>query len=92
MSHSCSDRSELLPSNTDTKPPVSPGNPLKQHCETTPSGDSLPQPLKTSDDAKWRVGLHAMDPHVGSKFDGVKLFCAKDAIENAADGEFRWAA
>jgi hypothetical protein len=35
--------------------------------------------------------LHAMDPQVGAKFDGVKLFCAKDAIENAADGEFRWA-
>ena len=70
---------------------MSPRHPVKQHSETTESGNHHPQSLKTSDDAKWRVGLHAMDPQVGAKFDGVKLFCAKDAIENAADGEFRWA-
>ena len=27
---------------------------------------------------------------VGAKFDGVQLFCARDAVENAAEGEFRF--
>ena len=31
-----------------------------------------------------------MDPKLGARFDGVKIYCAKDVLENAADGDFRW--
>ena len=34
--------------------------------------------------------MHALDPKLGARFDGVKIYCAKDVLENAADGDFRW--
>jgi hypothetical protein len=63
---------------------------VKKKSQTMDCAKSPARALKTSDDDKWRVGVHALNPQLGGRFDGVKLFCAKDAIENGADGEFRW--
>jgi hypothetical protein len=30
-----------------------------------------------------------MDPKLGVRFEGVKVYKAKEMLENAADGEFR---
>ena len=83
--------SDFLPAETATKLPSFTSPVLsKFDIKSHKSASGHFQPLKTSDDSKWRIGLLALPPQLGTKFDDVKLFCAKDALENAADGEFRW--
>jgi hypothetical protein len=82
--------SDFLPSSTENKPSNSHTD-IKSNSKSPAitKGSSTPHSLKTSDDTKWRVGLHVMDPMLGAKFDGVKVYKAKEVLENAADGEFR---
>jgi hypothetical protein len=83
------DMSDFFPAKSGQQTPES-ASLSKKGSQTTECAKSPARPLKTSDDDKWRVGLHELNPQLGGRFDGVKLFCAKDAIENGADGEFRW--
>jgi hypothetical protein len=81
--------SEFLPSKMESEPLLSPSLRTKA-ASKIPDCARLPSSaLKTSDDSKWRIGLHALSPQLGTKFEGVKLFCAKDALENAVDGDYR---
>ena len=81
---------EFMPLATENKPSVAHLDHKSNSKIHTTTKDSIPS-LKTSDDAKWRVGVHALDPKLGARFDGVKIYCAKEVLENAADGDFRWA-
>ncbi len=80
--------SQFLPAKIETNLPAPLAHASAQPNTKTHSHGS-DTALKTSDDAKWRVGVHAMAAQLGPKFSGVKMFCAKDVVENAADGEFR---
>jgi hypothetical protein len=80
--------SQFLPAKIETNLPAPLAHASSQP-NTKPHTHGSDTALKTSDDAKWRVGVHAMAAQLGPKFSGVKMFCAKDVVENAADGEFR---
>ncbi len=80
--------SEFLPAKIETNLPAPLSHASSQPNTKTHTQGHAPA-LKTSDDAKWRVGVHAMAAQLGPKFSGIQMFCAKDVVENAADGEFR---
>jgi hypothetical protein len=82
--------SEFLPSTTEAKTSATNTDPKSNPKPIAiANGSALSHSLKTSDDAKWRVGLHVLNPMLGARFDGVKVYKAKEVLENAADGEFR---
>jgi hypothetical protein len=80
--------SDFLPAKIKPNPAASPSRAPIESGSKTPT-QSISHALKTSDDSKWRIGIQTMPTQLGPKFAGAKMFCAKDAVENAVDGEFR---